>query len=1123
MNQNSERDSYGNTKKNEIQKNSSKVSIINQLKSEIREVNKNINNIPQCLNDATNDIIKKNLKIHKDYNIPTIINNEPSSLVKNLQFLDEDNIKLREAISELNIELKEKEIALNESQKILKKINDEYGQMLKQFKKLEEEKNLYKEENEKNKKMLESMNKNFNDYDKIIKQNEQLKTELMKNKEIMINLKGNYTNVTNDFNKIEKDNKYKEIIIKDLKIEGSKIVNMLQNRELLIETYSKKISELNNIIKHKDDELKVMVNFSKEINNENKNNVKELTKQAVKTLKVFYNYMNNTDNQGQVNFVEIKNNKEKDNKNNVGDIIFGNNKNDKNNICNFLLNEAVEYLLYIPEFGVNYINKEFLINNNFKTCLLKSELYSSMIREFELNSFFYNIISKIKKFIIEFNSNSDLEKQNEKKLIDYVKNVSNIRIYFDRINKNNIKYKKENISLKNKLNELNLYIIKLKKEFSNKIQIMKEKMKQLDNCYNKNGKNKNQKKNSENLEILKTPKTDNKNKEGISKLYQEIDKIKNMNYNINQKILEKDEIINNLKNENEKLKSKLNTLRTNPNAENNLKFYNSFSINNINNKDKKKSSRNNNINISEISNNNDIKYITNKNTNSNNEYFFDYSFNDNLSYNSMKYSIKANSNVFNFNKKKKNIRNAIRNMNDLHNNFNENDISNVFYKSNNSTANTNNTNNISFINLKIDNQKQLKYVPNINYKNKEQFKKSINSIITMDNNNKRSNFKGEFEKELILRNIFLIINNFKSKVKEDLFIDMTNKNFKIFKLIQSLNNKIQEIKSNLSSIKDKFKNSHKDKKIKPSQLIEIMEQVEILLLYVKNHLNKVNNDMQDINPFLKLIFDLVSKLVYDLPLQSYKNNNDITSITQNSIGNNIFKKSSSNIKEKNKNNNNKITNGENGDIDNNAIIINNSMRTKESLYPNIQELKQFFDINKKIFSSSELIKYNTIYDGLSIFKLIQVFKDICDNLKKTIYNSKNDYDSDVSDLEENNAFVDTTKNSQIITENSSYHYVNQKIFGLKKFEFNYKIFMEILKNYLVAFEIIVNQIEIEINNNNKEKQYELGEKLNILYNIFEDAVYFKMDRLDDDIIFNRKILLKLLLNHKEYLSIIYDI
>ena len=36
-----------------------------------------------------------------------------------------------------------------------------------------------------------------------------------------------------------------------------------------------------------------MVNFSKEINKENKSNVAELTKQAVKTIKVFYNTLNN--------------------------------------------------------------------------------------------------------------------------------------------------------------------------------------------------------------------------------------------------------------------------------------------------------------------------------------------------------------------------------------------------------------------------------------------------------------------------------------------------------------------------------------------------------------------------------------------------------------------------------------------------------------------------------------------------------------------------------------------------------------------------------------------------------------------------------------------------------------
>jgi hypothetical protein len=297
--------------------------------------------------------------------------------------------------------------------------------------------------------------------------------------------------------------------------------------------------------------------------------------------------------------------------------------------------------------------------------------------------------------------------------------------------------------------------------------------------------------------------------------------------------------------------------------------------------------------------------------------------------------------------------------------------------------------------------------------------------------------------------------------------------------------------------------------------------------------------MENIQSYLKNIFDFVSRIVYNSPLSTLNNLYDITiPIT---LGLNTFQNTSiinnpnkiRNIKDniiKNKNNsiykklNNKIINQEIEDINNNKvnININNLNRTKESLFPNIQELKQFFDINKKIFSSSELIKYKIVYKGLSIEKIIQVFKDICNNLKKTIHNSKNEYDSDISDLEESN-IIEETKNSNIINDNCSYHVVNQKIFGLKKFEFNYKIFMELLKNYLITSEIIVNQIEIEINNRNREKQIQLGEELNILYNIFEDAVYYKMDILDDDVIFNRKIILKLLLNHKEYLSIIYDI
>ena len=1081
---------------------------INHLQTDQQETNNNFNNSEHIYQTST----VKNLKLLKNdtnNNIPTITQNE-TSLVKNLQFLDEDNIKLREAMSELNLELKEKGEALNESQKLLRKINDEYTQMVKEFKKLEEERNLYYEENEKNKKMLENMNKNFNEYDKIVKQNEQLKSELIKNKEIMNNLKGNYTNVTNDFNKIEKDNKIKELIINDLKIEGNKIVNMLQDRDLLIESYSKKISELNGIIKQKDEQLKLMINFSKEINNGNKNNVKEITKQAVKTIKVFYNIRNNKDSPNQINFVEIiKNEKDNNlNKNNISDIIFGNFSNtvDKKIKCGFLLNEAIQNVLYIPDIGINHINKEFLIDNNFKTCLLKTELFSSIIRETEFNSFLTNFISKLNEGISNFNSplfNNKEEKS--KKYEDIIKNFSNLKIYFDKINRITIKYKKENNILKTKLQELILYIIKLKKDFSEKNEKFKEKMKNLDKNYNLYiNKLEEKYKNRKDEEDKDTP-LDDKGKKEISKLYLEIDKTKNMNDNLSQEIKDKEEIINKLKNENNQLLIKLNAFRTNPNAENNFKYYNSVSINDNNKKGNNKLSRNihiqNNMNLSDISNYNDIKYNTNKVSFSNNDFFFDNSLNENLSNNSIKYSTKATSK--NLSKNKKKIRNILGNFNDLsNNNFNENDITNIFIKSNN-TANN------SFINLQIESIESFNYI--LNEKN------AINKDI---NKNMKGKNSTPFEQE-ILKNIFTLINEFKSEIKEEKFIELTNKNFQIPKIIQLLISKIEDIKSNLSNIKDKFKNNHKDKKIKPSHLIEIMEQVEKLLLYVNNHLNKTNNDMQVIHPYMKTIFDLVSKLAYDSPLSYYNNTCDITPIT---IGINTLQDTSTININNNKNTikdnilkNNKITNQEIEDIANTS---NNSEKTKESLFPNFQELKQFFNINKKIFSSSELIKYRNIYEGLPSSKILKVFKDICDNLKKTINNTKNEYDSDWSDGEESHI---ETKNSEIASDNNSYHLVNQKIFGLKKFEFNYKIFMELIKNYLVTFEIIVNQIEIEINNENKEKQIKLGEKLNILYNIFEDAVYYKMDKLDDDIIFNRKILLKLLLNHKEYISIMYDI
>ena len=234
--------------------------------------------------------------------------NSGKSLLKNVQFLEEENTKLKELLSEMNNDLKQKEEALNESQKIILKLKDEYSQIMKEYKKLENENNKLLDKKESNQKILDNMSKNQLEYERVLKLNEQLKQELLRTKENLNYYKSNFSNATNDLNKLEKHNKTKEMIIKDLKIEGDKCVTMLQDRDLLIESYSKKIHELNQVIAQKDEQLKLMVNFSKEINYENKSNVKEITKQAVKTIKVFYNTLNNKDNKNQINFIEIKNN-----------------------------------------------------------------------------------------------------------------------------------------------------------------------------------------------------------------------------------------------------------------------------------------------------------------------------------------------------------------------------------------------------------------------------------------------------------------------------------------------------------------------------------------------------------------------------------------------------------------------------------------------------------------------------------------------------------------------------------------------------------------------------------------------------------------------------------------------
>ena len=209
----------------------------------------------------------------------------------------------------------------------------------------------------------------------------------------------------------------------------------------------------------------------------------------------------------------------------------------------------------------------------------------------------------------------------------------------------------------------------------------------------------------------------------------------------------------------------------------------------------------------------------------------------------------------------------------------------------------------------------------------------------------------------------------------------------------------------------------------------------------------------------------------------------------------------------------------NSDNNNNLISSNNTLPI---ITNNINvEIKQFFNINPKIFSSSELIKFYSIYENKQINEVIQIFSENCEEIKSIITKMKFDFETDTSEYDDEGALFASSRSkvNSNINEGSAYKIVNEKILSLKKFEFNFSIFMEILKNYLVAFEMLIRVLQSE----DKIDKTAVGAGMNTLYSIFEDSAYYKIDEMEDDIIFNRKVIVKLLLNHKEYLFIAYDV
>ena len=312
-------------------------------------------------------------------------------LFKNIEVLDNENNQLKAALAELQEDLKEKDNSIEESHKIITKLKDEYSKIIKEYQNLERINNELNRENEINKKAVESARKNNDLINKLKEKNEELNDEANRLRKDNALMKSKIISNNNISSKKEQDIKDKELIINDLKERSDNWVNLIKEREQIINEQSLKIKELSEIINRKDDQLKLMVNFSKEINKENKSNVQELTKQAVKTIKVFYNTLNNSpystfDSGFKIEFKNDPINFEK-----FEEIL-------KRGKASFSLEDGLNGMMFIPP-GVKSISKEFLMDMNFKTELIKGELFTGLIREMQFVKFLEQIFDKLNKYL----------------------------------------------------------------------------------------------------------------------------------------------------------------------------------------------------------------------------------------------------------------------------------------------------------------------------------------------------------------------------------------------------------------------------------------------------------------------------------------------------------------------------------------------------------------------------------------------------------------------------------------------------------------------------------------------------------------------------------------------------
>ena len=918
------------------------------------------------------------------------------ALLNNVESIDKENIKLKGVIKELILDLQQKEYSLGQSHKIINKLKDQYTNLIKEYSILDNQNKKLEENIQEINKQNELMIKYNSNYDKILKQNESLKNELEKIKKEKINLKSNLNNKTSEFNKKEKEYNESNILLNDIKSKSENFIVMIKEREKIINECNNKINELTNEIERKDEQLKLMVNFSKNLNNENKSNVKELTKQAVQTIKLFYSNLNKNNDifeDENSNKIFISDRDDFNLKNLENEIISNKQK------CSFKLQEGINSHLFIPN-NNKALTKEFLVNMNFKTELLKYELYSSLIREFQIVNFLKEIFRKI-----EFDNNDESFNNITNKII-ILKNE------YELSEKGKEKLLLENINLKERVKELDLYVMKMKNDFSDKLKKMKDKIESIINAYG-----------------VKIQMCNNKYVQLKNKYLNEITLLKSQINNDNIEI--------------SKLKATLN----NNNLNNQIPLQDNYILNNNNNDvsfnpktiDEETNTPNNYFNI-----NNFDKYNSIKNNSISKPISFKLSPSQSLK--DIKYQNDFDNEQFN------------NNYNNSYLNFN----SNINSIPQNETIRNNNNESFNEKNYKIKKLENEKLKDEISRLKEEiiNLLNEMNKIRENSNNNKENDIQRKCNNCIYTENK---INDFINEVPLSQFKDIKRFYLNFEKELKKFETKLLNLITQISYMKQQISSERIEKKnISSVNFSDLINDIQKLLNILSNIYNKNMNDNSSKIPILEKILNFMNNIIY----QQIKNESSESDSSTNS-----------DYTEKKKNIDNQLNN-------------------------------IFTKINISSFSTSELRKFHFIYDNKSLEEIVQIYIEKCETIKNHLNNIKLNFDTELTDNEENYVYGNN-KNDGNIFLSSSYKIVNEEIIKLKKKEFEHESLVELIKNFLIAEEIIFKR------GKNKEIIYQFSDKI---YQIFEQTCNYKIDDFEDIGIFDRKLSIKLLSIYKLQLN-----